>query len=260
MRYFILLILCFSFFSCSIFKNKNKNNNVQTAQSVIDSVNFNNNQYKTLTFRFVSVYSDNSNKYTLYGKTEIIKDSILFIDLSLGFGISVANIYALKDTIILYFPIQNNYISGNKEVLLNQFGIAFDFYSLQSILTSQLFPYPYFYKINDYILTQDSLIHLSNIILNKSNNHITDVVHIFNINNDYTIHNFFIFDYILNKELYINYNTFIQIDKNIISDNFNLKFITNDTLLLDFKYKKIEYNKSLNIIFNLPDDAKAIHY
>ncbi len=255
-NFFIIISLIFLISSCSIFKQNTSKMKI-SGTTFIDSVN---KDFKSLSFKFSADYSSNEQKLSFFGSTKIIKDSVMYISISLGFGITIAEIFATPDTFIIYMPVQKDYIAGNKDVILKNYSIAFDFYSLQSIFTADLFSYPYFTDLNSYSLDKDSLYIFKNLIYNQNNSKIVNIAHLFYITDNFNIKYCEIYDNLLHKDLYINYSNFKTFDNYDLPEHTELKVVSIDTLSLFIISKKVIFNEQINIKFNLPDNAKPINY
>ncbi|MBN2892803.1 MAG: DUF4292 domain-containing protein [Bacteroidales bacterium] len=253
-KFFLVIITFFVFMSSCHLLTKTTKTNTITSSQLLDSVN---KSFNDLTFRFSLKYKDKSSSYTAFGKAILYKDSLLYLSISPGLGITIAEIFINPDTLIVYFPLQNNYFAGNKELLLNKYGVALDFYSLQSIFTGNIFPYPYFYELNNYQAVTDSIFHLNNIIYNK-NSKFADVVHNFEISPDFLVLGFKIFDYVLYKSLFVDYYNYKLVEQVFLPENIDLTLITTDTLFLNIKNKKFTLDSKANVDFLLPNDAQII--
>ena len=257
----ILFLLLIS--SCSVFNILKPNIYVPEQENLIDSVYAKTANFETLSFRFVAKYSDNENNLSLYGSTKIIRDSVLYIKISLGLGITVAEIYATPDSFIIYFPIKNNYLAGNSLLLLDYYGIPLDFSSFQNILIARFFPYPYFIDINNYAFgfdNADSTYFFKNIVYNKSEPDKIDVEHNFLINESFLVEQFHINDYVLYQDLVCKYSKFSSYDNIFFPSNLDLTLLSIDPFHLNLINKKVIFNEDIDINFIIPENAENITY
>lgn len=247
--FFIFSLILIS--GCSIFKHGNNSTNY------VNSVLNNQLQYETLSYKFLVKYTTPDQSITLYGNLTNIYDSIIQLDLSPGFGITVATAYVTPDTSIFYIPLQKEAYVGKNELFLNKFDIAIDFYSIQAMFNANLFTYPYFVSINDYKSYNDSVIVIYNKILNKRNNSITDIFHKIQLNTSNRLSNISISDYILSKELFIEYDDYNTYD-NIYSlpTNISATLVEQDTTYFNFKIKNVKFNETIINDFQLPNNIK----
>jgi hypothetical protein len=241
------------FISCSIFKKTQK----ITKISVVDSVYTNQLKYNTLSYKLNAEYKSNDNNLSFFGTISIIKDSLILASVSPGFGITLADIIITPDTIISFFPLENSYTSGGSTFFIDKFNIALDFYSLQNILSTCLFTYPFFEKIENYTITNDSILKLSNILYNKKNNKFIDVQHTFIFNNNYKITNSIIEDNVLNVILLLNYSNYSKVENIYFPSDIKVNLYSNDTINLNLKLKNIQLNKPIINKFKLPKNAKV---
>ncbi len=253
----LLFILLLFFTSCSILNFGNK----QSVKKVftIDSILNKQQKYDDLQYKFMLKYTDNSSSYNIFGKFLNIRDSIIYMNFTAAFGINVARLYVSPDTALLYLPIQNELYVGGQDLFLKKYNVALDFNSLQAILTAQIFSYPYFVSLNDYKFTQDTVLHLDNVIYNKRNSKVIDVIHNFTFDKEYNISSLFIEDYVLNKNLYVDYQEYNDIDSSYRFPSFsNMKIVDFDTTNVSIKYKNIKFNENIKIDFQIPNNAKVI--
>lgn len=255
MKYFIVIIFVFLISSCALFRKTTDNQLVN-----IDSVVLIKPDYETLSYKFLLKYISSDQSINMFGNFINYKDSLLFFDISPGFGIKFAEVFISPDTTIVYLPLQKQAFVGGSDLLLNKYNIALNFYSLQAIFNANLFTYPYFIHLDEYTVTSDTSFFVSNKILNKRNNSITDIFHSFRFNKNNNISNVTISDYVLNKQLLINY-----FDYNIIDSVYTfpnkayIQLIDVDTSAFDLKFKNIKYNNNLNFDFSLQSNVQIIN-
>ena len=257
MKTFLFVILFFLISSCSLFRVSGSNK--LSDSNILDSVFAKTSNFETLSFSFVAKYSDSQNNLSFFGKTQIIKDSVLFMEISPGLGITLAELYATPDTFLIFFPLKNNYYAGNSNLLLNNYGIPFDFISLQNILTASFFSYPYFIDIEDYeFVYENSVFSYKNVVFNKAEPKKIDVLHTFIISNLFFIDEFTVFDYVLHKDLVCKYSKYRLYNDMNLPENIDLTLISIDTVKLNLKRKKVVFNDNLKINFVIPNDAQII--
>ncbi len=261
MKNFVLLFFITTFFSsCFLFKNVSDDEKIKNT-SFIDSINLNKNNFTDISLNFLINYKTTEKSMNILGKYKNYSDSIIYISFSPGFGITLAEAFFSPDTAMIYSPLQKKLYTGNKDLLLEQYNIALNFYSIQSLFAAKIFPYPYFVEISDYKLSQDSNITLNNKIRNKRNASITDVIHSIKIDSSFNIKNVYIADYILNQKLKINYSNYdLYENQYSLPQNFNIYYINNDTTSLDIKIKNIKINSNPKIKFNVPANVEIYNF
>lgn len=258
--FFILFIFSlFSISACSVFKNFSKKQEI-VKDFVLDSIYSKTAQFETLSYRFAANYSSPDQNMSFFGSVSMIKDSLLYMKISPGLGITIAEVFATPDTFLVYMPMQNQYIAGGDRLLLDLYGVPLNFYSVQNLLTASVFSYPYFISLNDYGLKfTDTTTYFQNVV-NPSNNKIPDVVHIFDIDSSYLINSIIINDNVLHKDLNVKYKEYTNYNNIYFPTSTFLSLYYIDTLTLNFKNKKVVFNKPISINFSIPEDAKIINY
>jgi hypothetical protein len=179
------------------------------------------------------------------------------MSLSPGFGLKLAEIFSTPDTTILYMPLQSSYISGSNDVFIKKYGVAIDFYSVQSFLTGQFFTYPYFKKMEDYTYFPDKY-KISLTLKNPRNQHVTDVSHKVFFTKNFNVDSVSILDFVLNQEIYYKNQNFSNFNKIYLPNSISLQVVTNDTITLNIKIKNVKINTEPKIKFKLPENAKKI--
>jgi Domain of unknown function (DUF4292) len=257
MKKLFFLIFIFSLTSCSVFKNiSNKPDVVQ--EFTLDSIYSKTDDFETLSYRFAANYTSPDQSLSFFGSVKMIKDSLLYMKISPGLGITIAEVFATPDTFLIYMPMQNQYFAGNDKLLLNMYGIPLNFTSVQNLLTARFFSYPYFIDVLDYeLFITDTTTSFENIV-NPKDNKIPDVVHNFDIDNSYLIEKLIINDNVLHKDLEAQYEDYKIYDNIYFPSAIFLSLFYLDTLTLNFKNKKVVFNEPVSINFSIPDDAKVI--
>lgn len=259
MKKIFLILFVFSLSACSVFKNFSKKPEV-VQDFILDSIYSKTDKFETLSYRFAANYSSSDQNMSFFGNVSMIKDSLLYMKISPGLGITIAEVFATPDTFLVYMPMQNQYFAGNDRLLLDLYGIPLNFFSIQNLLTASFFSYPYFIDLDDYeFLFTDSTTYFKNVV-NPKNKKIPDVVHIFNIDDSYLINSIIINDNVLHKDLNVEYNEYNNYDNIYFPSSIFLSLYYLDTLILNFKNKKVVFNKPISINFSIPDDAKILSY
>ena len=203
--YIFLSILLLT--SCGIFKPKEKvpiitdadtdtDTKLDTTYSYIfDTVNIKNNNYKTLYIKYAAKYTTAEQNLNFYGTIRIVKDSLMLITLSPGFGIEIGRVLISQDSVKFYNNLQNSYIKEDMSFFQNNYGLAVDYNSIQAIITNNTFAYPHFKHFYDYILTSENNFELlENTVFNSENASKIDILHQFFIKNDNLIDSLHITD------------------------------------------------------------------
>ena len=259
--YKILIILFFLFVTSSCYTLKNRVNSDKISfNQIYDSIQSRNISYNNLEYKSLVKFSTAKENHLFYTSTIIYKDSSLYLSAILPFGINLAKILMSPDSVHFYSPIKNEYLKADSNFLIDNYNLALNYISLQSILTANFFPYPYFYSHNKYEFYSDSLFHFKNVIYNKRNSKIIDAKSNFSYDKKYLLKNVYIQDNVLKKELYINYSNYKKYDKNYFPSIIEIIIITvTDTLTLTLKNKNFKTNTNPTIKFNIPSNAKIIN-
>ncbi|MEA3452636.1 MAG: DUF4292 domain-containing protein, partial [Bacteroidota bacterium] len=166
---------------------------------IYDSINKKKLKYNNLEFKSLVKFSSSTESHSFYSNVIIYEDSLIYLSAVLPFGINLAKILMTQDSVKFYSPIKNEYLKGDSTFFLDNYNLALNYFSLQSIFTASFFTYPSFYKHNKYIIHGDSLLHLENIIYSKRNSDIVDVKTNFSYDKKYLLKNVKINDYVLKK-------------------------------------------------------------
>lgn len=261
-KYIKILIILFFLFassSCYTLKKRIKSDKISYNQ-IYDSIKTRRISYNNLEYKSLVKFSSSTEVHSFYSNVIIYKDSSLFLSAVLPFGINLAKILMTQDSIKFYSPIKNEFLKADSNFLLDNYNLALNYFSLQSILTANFFPYPYFYTPDKYEFYNDSLFQFTNIIHNKRNQKVIDATSKFSYNKEYLLENVFIEDNILKKKLYIKYSDYKKYNKNYFPSFIEIKIIANsDTMNLSFKNKNFKINTNSIIKFNIPSNAKIIN-
>jgi len=261
-KYIKILIILFFLFassSCYTLKKRIKSDKISYNQ-IYDSIKTRRFSYNNLEYKSLVKFSSSTEVHSFYSNVIIYKDSSLFLSAVLPFGINLAKILMTQDSIKFYSPIKNEFLKADSNFLLDNYNLALNYFSLQSILTANFFPYPYFYTPDKYEFYNDSLFQFTNIIHNKRNQKVIDATSKFSYNKEYLLENVFIEDNILKKKLYIKYSDYKKYNKNYFPSFIEIKIIANsDTMNLSFKNKNFKINTNSIIKFNIPSNAKIIN-
>lgn len=255
----IILLFLFGTSSCYMLKNRN-NSDIIYIDQIYDSINSKNILYNNLEYKALMKFSTSTEVHSFYSSVIIYKDSTLFLSAVLPFGINLAKILITQDSVKFYSPLQNQYLKGDSSFLLNNYNLALNYFSLQSILTAAFFPYPYFYSKTKYEFSGDSLFNIKNVVFNKRNPNIIDAQSKFSYDKKYLLKKVYIEDNILKRELFITYSDYKKYDKNYFPSFIEINVITiTDTLKLTLKNKNFKINTNPVIKFNIPSNAKVIN-
>ncbi len=261
-KYLFIIILIFFLFSvqsCFILKPPLQQKTLNL-RDINDSIKNKIVDFDTLSFKMLIRYTSKTKSYTLYSNINMIKDSIIVIRTFLPLGINVADILLSPDTVLIYFPIQNSYSAGKKSYFLNNYNLAINFTSIQSILTGEFFPYPYFSRKGLYKFHADSVYHFSNKIYNKRNKKLISVQSDFSYNTAYLLKYINIDDFILKRNLFVNYVNYKKIDNFYFPSVLNLQMSSvSDTLSIKMKIKSVKFHSNSKFIIKIPKNAKIIN-
>lgn len=141
-----LFLSVFVLFSCKTLKKNVIDNPVTVVKSpkndIIDSVSKFSLEYKTLKIKFASEYITEEQNISIDGRLSIAKDSFIHLTLSPGMGIELARVLLTKDSVKFINRLKSEYFTGDYKFFKEKFGIDFDYFAIQSILTNEFFTYP----------------------------------------------------------------------------------------------------------------------
>lgn len=254
MKFFIIVFFVFIISSCALFRT------TTDIKVNADSLDLIKPDYESVSYKFLLKYTSAGQSINLFGNYINYKDSVLFFDISPGFGITFAEVFISPDTTIVQLPLQKQAFVGGSDLFLKKYNIAVNFYSLQAIFNANLFSYPYFINIDDYTVSIDTSYFVSNKILNKRNKSFTDIFHSFRFYRSNNISNVNISDYVLNKQLLINYFDYNIIDSVYSFPNTaNIQLIDVDSSFFDLKFKNVKYNNKPSFDFSLKSNVQIIN-
>ncbi|MCF8331506.1 MAG: DUF4292 domain-containing protein [Bacteroidales bacterium] len=107
------------------------------------SANF---QYKWLSAKMMGEVSINDKKNRFKGNLRMLKDSIVWISLSPGFGFEVARFMVTKDSLKFINRLNQTYYLEEYSALKNLIGMDIPFRSFQNLLTGNMPPINSFYS------------------------------------------------------------------------------------------------------------------
>ena len=260
-KYGILIIFIFSFFSCNIFKknvkNPEKSENLKISK-IIKNVQSEELQFQTFSAGFYGTYSDNKQKLPLKGIIKIKKDTFIWISLRPFMGIELARILLTADSIKYIDKINNNYFKENYNYLKKKYGFSFNYQLLENCLTNKIFTYPITEKIENYSFSENDSIFL---LQNEYTEHSVKYNHLLNINRDY---------YLKKNKLALNdnsnfaefvYSEFKQLNSKMFPYKIIVNFKNNKTTgsaVLNFK--NILTDKNISSKFIIPKHYKRINF
>ena len=253
--------------SCGIFKPKEQDpiiieTNVEIDSSysdIFDTINIKNSDYKTLYIKYAAHYTTSEQNLNFYGTIRIVKDSIMLLTLSPGFGIEIGRVLISKDSVKFYNNMQNSYFKEDITYFQTNYGLAIDFNSIQAIVTNNTFAYPNFRHFSEYEHKSDSSFNLlQNTVFNSQDDSKIDILHQFFVKNNNLIDSLHITDNISKKKFDVKYNSFQKVGNNIFPDKLNCLLVDKGVTALNFNFNKIYIDKPLNIRFNIPSNAKEI--
>lgn len=101
--------------------------------------------YSAIYFKKFSVTVNNNGKKKTYkGMMKIQRDSAIWISMTAPMGIEVARILITQDSVKLIDRYHKEYFKGDFDLIASKFNNDFDFFTIQSIITNELFEFPKF--------------------------------------------------------------------------------------------------------------------
>jgi hypothetical protein len=110
---------------------------------ILDSLDKYALNYNYLTTRFSGNYKSNDEDQSLKGILKIKRDSIIWMSIIPALGIEAARIFMTPDSIKMLNRLNSTYLATNFDQIDSLFHLNLDFFTIQSILTNQVFEYPY---------------------------------------------------------------------------------------------------------------------
>ena len=259
--YIFLLIIIFS--SCNMFKNITSKKNDKTGltlDKLLDSLNNNSIDYKTLYIKYSAKYQTDEQNMNFYGTIRIQKDSAMLITFSPGFGIEIGRALITTDSIKFFSGMQNTYFKESSSFFKDNYGLFVDYSSIQYLITNQIFTYPYTQDIKDYSFVNDTNSYLlENKIYHPQNDKLVNIEHKILIKpTKYQIDSIHIKDNITFKTFDVKYVDFQQINNKYFPQNINFILSDKQTTKLNFNFKKVLINKKIKIKIKIPKNAKKM--
>ena len=136
------LLLVFLQFSCkSTYELGQKRAHGISDNKLYDQIQDNSLFYNTLWIkRFSAHYESKGKTQTIRGSIKILKDSIIMVQINAPTGmLEVARIYITPDSVKMIDRLKKEYIASDFTFLSKKLNMDVDFYTLQSILTNEIF-------------------------------------------------------------------------------------------------------------------------
>lgn len=136
------LLLIFLQFSCkSTYELGRKRAHGMSDNKLYNQVLDSSLLYKTLWVkRFVAHYESKGKAQNIRGSIKILRDSIIMVQVNAPAGImELARMYITPDSVKMIDRVKKKYIASDFRYLSDKLNIDVDFYTLQSILTNQIF-------------------------------------------------------------------------------------------------------------------------
>jgi len=142
---FSVLLIVFS--SCKVHKPVQKTAKSKTATIIDDASSFykvvtdNYPAYNTFLIKLSAEYTDKDQSQSLNGVIRINRDSMIWVSVTAILGYEIVRFIFTPDSVRFVNKVDNTYYLGNYDYLKRLFNISLDFYSLQALITDELFIY-----------------------------------------------------------------------------------------------------------------------
>ncbi len=235
-------------------------------------------EYKNLSIKSKIKINFKDKHYKLKASIKITKDSIIWINLVHSTGVSILRLELTKDSIKFINKLDKTYFLGDYNKIKDLTHIKFDYKSLQSILTNELFSLnnknktkehkidKIFY--NFYSLKDSNKFVMQNLkpkeikkYINKQKGKINLLERFFIAKETYKIDSVNIEELNTKNKINIVYSDFNAINNKKMPSSINVK-IYNDSLVMSAKIKpyKIKISKSNKYSFKISDKYKQIKF
>ncbi len=137
-----ILLLVFLQFSCkSTYELGQKRAHGMSDNKLYNKIQDSSLMYKTLWVkRFSARYDSKGKSQSLRGSIKVLRDSIIMIKINAPTGIlEVARVYITPDSVKVLDRLKKKYIVSDFDYLSNKLNMDINFYTLQSILTNEIF-------------------------------------------------------------------------------------------------------------------------
>ncbi|MCK5823172.1 MAG: DUF4292 domain-containing protein [Bacteroidales bacterium] len=256
--YFLIILI---FYSCGVSKivRRNKIKNIDL-EEIYSEVKSNELDYNSYSIKYSAKINLKGSENSVNGILRIKKDSAIWISVSPGFGVELMRLLATPDSVKLLNKLNNTYFVGDYTYLNKIFNFQFDYYSLQSILTNSFFAYNSNNETNPIINFTSKIdsnkYFLQSLPKNANNKEILSKPQVMQqitiLPNEYKILKIFLFDYIKNRAVQVNYSNFIEINEKKFPKNLNFSFNTSkNKSQINLKYNKIVINKQIKMPFKI---------
>lgn len=206
------------------------------------------------------------------------RDSMIWISISPALGVEVARIQLTPDSVKFLNRLQSEYFTGDYAFLRKNFYLDIDFYSLQAIISNELFTYPNTpdtAKFNKYFKSSvDSGLYClqtmkdrkikrhikKNLKKNKTNELISQDIYIHPFK--FKIDKVYVEDFENDRSLKINYKDFEAVDDGADYPRKAAIHIENKDNATDIsmKYSKVAINKDLKFNFKISSKYEKIKH
>lgn len=256
-----IIIFAFLLYSCKI-HTFTENKKIKSSFIKIDSIKNYNSKINLVAANFMLNFIQDKSNNTFYGKFVLQKDTSIFIDITSSFGLTMAQCKFTPDSVFIFIPFKNELYCSDSSVYLRKFDIGLNYFSLQSLLTNKAFVYPYFNSFSNYSLSNnDTLIVLSDTIFNKRNSRIIDILHLISLNENFSVSDFFIKDFVLNKTLIGSYSSFQLINNEFIFPTIiELKIPELDSAYCKLALKNINFTPQKHPELNVKTNTHIINF
>ncbi len=260
---FFIIIVLFStvFFSCKTLKHKKAAVVVSgmTAERLYDSIMHNEFDFKTLSAKFSTKFKTDKSSMSLKGNLKIIKDSVIWISLSPGFGIEAARLICTRDSVFLIERLKKQVTKAKYDIFSKKMKLAVDYNSFESMLTNRFFVFP---NVKDLKTAFSKEFNYSDdnevITINRTNKDlINNLIKI--SKNNFIVSNCLINDVKNKRNLNITYKTGSFEGVKNFPEDVDIKSVAGkNSLTANLHYKKVVINNDLRISYNVPSSYKLI--
>ena len=205
-------------------------------------------KFRDISAKALITYTDSHQSYNLLSQVIIYKDSVIYFNAKLPLGISLAKIKITKDSIFYKNFLNGDNFSSNIYFLKSKYNLMFNYTSIQSLLTADLYTYPDTVSLNNYILNSDSIVTLSYRLRQSNFPFYTVFNHVFYLNSN-LIQSEKVEDYTSYTSLYVEYKDYYKINDKFFPKTLYLQIVQRDTIDIKIKIKNVKVNTNPNINF-----------
>lgn len=245
-----------------------KNIDGKSTSYLVDQVKANEIDFQTFSTKADFKIKKEEKNQSFKANVRIQKDSLIWISITPLLGIEVARVLITQDTVKVINRIEKEYFIGDFSYLQSRFNIDLEFDVIQSILVGNSIPF----ELNEDIrFTKDkSNFYLGNMKKRKAkkvdNNpqkverRDEQVVSLWIDQVNFKLRKFLLSDLSADRFLLGEYASYEQTENQLVPQELNFQFQSNEATYIEIDYSRVYLNKSLNFSFNISSKYEQVYY